>query len=168
MEKDIDILIEGLSARVKYGVRGVCTFECDGGDYDYEGFRTMANTEIEVELYRVDSDGGILVFTPSDDDNLDRADFVREYQECAEPLSVEEFKPFLRPLSSMTEEEEDQWRGSWIDDLLSLMDAKVQEEVNDALARSHSKSVKWLLQHNFDINGLIPLGLAKELKTNTD
>lgn len=51
------------------------------------------------------------------------------------------FKPYLRPMSSMTKEEENKY----INTFLSMWDA-----------------VDWLLAHHFDFRGLIEKGLALE------
>ena len=57
------------------------------------------------------------------------------------PLNYIYFKPYLRPMSSMTEEESNEW-------------AQVESDeygVNDII---------WLLEHHFDFMGLIPIGAA--------
>lgn len=56
-------------------------------------------------------------------------------------------KPYLRPMSSMTEKEEEEW---W--DIFSEEHTVTEE---------HYKSIDWLNAHHFDYRGLIPKGLAK-------
>ena len=51
-------------------------------------------------------------------------------------------KPYLRPISSMTEEEED--------------------ELNSARMGNYGEDVDWLNAHHFDYRGLIEKGLALE------
>lgn len=70
-----------------------------------------------------------------------------------------EFKPYLFPLSSMTESQNDSWRGAWLPDLLTTMDVYYPES-EKYLALSHAKSLDWLYKNHFDINGLIEKGLA--------
>lgn len=62
-------------------------------------------------------------------------------------LELYEFKPYLRPMSSMTKEEEEEW---W--------------EFGDknTIVESHSYSIDWLNAHHFDYRGLIEKGLALE------
>ena len=68
--------------------------------------------------------------------------------------SIERVKPYLRPMSSMTEEEKEErnnivttvYDGTMVDD----------EFINVI------KYVDWLYQHHFDVRGLIPMGLAIE------
>ena len=56
-------------------------------------------------------------------------------------------KPYLRPMSSMTEEEEDEW---W------------KFANKNTIVETHSYSIDWLNAHHFDYRGLIPIGLAIE------
>lgn len=76
---------------------------------------------------------------------VDLTDYVRSvrFADC---------KPYLRPLSSMTEEERKQYKkiapGLLIDDRIRL------PNVNQ---------VVWLLQNHFDFRELIPKGLAIEV-----
>lgn len=72
---------------------------------------------------------------------------------------VEEVKPYLFPMSSMTEEQNDSWRNAWFPDLMSSTDINYPES-EKYLALSHSKSMEWLYRHHFDVNGLIEKGLA--------
>lgn len=59
----------------------------------------------------------------------------------SDPFRIDHIKPYLRPISSMTEEEANEY----INTFLTMWDA-----------------VDWLLSHHFDFRGLISLGLALE------
>lgn len=151
LEETIDLLTKDLSARQPYGVTGVALFEVSDGFYDYDGYERFVNTEIEVELASISKYGDIRVKTLDDNDNLDEGDFVEEYQDALN-FSVDYFKPYLRPMSTMTPEEEEEYN------FICHMNG-YDMSTTDAL-----RLVRWLLEHKFDINGLIPLGLAKEMK----
>ena len=62
-------------------------------------------------------------------------------------VSIDCVKPYLRPMSSMTGEEDDEW---W----------KFSDE--SYVVDSHAKSIDWLNAHHFDYRGLIEKGLALE------
>ena len=69
-----------------------------------------------------------------------------------EPLSVLDYKPFLRPMSSMTEEEEKKY---------SLLCFEVSYYDKDT-PKCSFELIKWLLEKHFDFMGLIAKGLALE------
>ena len=62
----------------------------------------------------------------------------------SDPFRIDHIKPYLRPMSSMTEEE---WK-----------------EYNQVIGKSFSftDEVDWLNEHHFDYRGLIDKGLALE------
>lgn len=70
-----------------------------------------------------------------------------------------EVKPYLRPMSSITEEEKEEIRQQfcyeWEESVAELMYYSI--EIRDA-----DCFIDWLLEHHFDFRGLIPLGLALE------
>jgi len=66
--------------------------------------------------------------------------------------TIEDIKPYLRPMSSMTKEEYDQL----------YIDSRVKEDsidILDALANDMD-AIDWLNQHHFDYRDLIEKGLA--------
>jgi hypothetical protein len=63
----------------------------------------------------------------------------------SDSFRIESIKPYLRPMSSMTEEE--------YDELCELANSKF---IGD------SKEIDWLNKKMFDYRGLIPMGLALE------
>lgn len=66
-------------------------------------------------------------------------------------------KPYLRPMSSMTDDERKEWyKESHVD-----YDCEFQPTPTLGLEHCHL-STDWLLKHHFDFRGLIPMGLALE------
>ena len=66
-------------------------------------------------------------------------------------VAYESIKPYLRPMSSMTEEEFFNYKH------LDLLDYS-----NDGFEMPNFRSIDWLLSHHFDFRGLIEKGLALE------
>lgn len=63
---------------------------------------------------------------------------INDYEDSV----IEDIKPYLRPMWSMTEEEDN--------------------ELNYARMGNYGEDVDWLLEHHFDYRGLIEMGLALE------
>ena len=72
---------------------------------------------------------------------------------------IEEVKPYLFPMSSMTEKQNNLWRDVGVDDLFRCIDVDYPK-TGEFLALAHSKSVEWLDKNHFDYRGLIEKGLA--------
>lgn len=68
-------------------------------------------------------------------------------------LSLEDVKPYLRPMSSMTEEEQR---------TLDSMCNGVEMVSRLSGLKMFDKAFDWLNAHHFDFRGLIPMGLALE------
>lgn len=76
----------------------------------------------------------------------------------------DDIKPYLRPMSSMTDGEETTYRNTWCDPLFDLATKQhTREEDLMILAKAHHDSIVFLLENHFDFLGLIPLGLAIEV-----
>lgn len=67
-----------------------------------------------------------------------------------EPIEIKYIKPYLRPMSSMTEEEENEYNS------LNAYEKGVFPHTEEAF--------DWLNENMFDYRGLIPKGLALEAK----
>lgn len=76
--------------------------------------------------------------------------------EDKEGVNIEEIKPYLFPLSSMTEEEQKEYRKICDLDMTILENRPMKGEPFPAMFNSQD----WLDAHHFDYRGLIPMGLA--------
>jgi hypothetical protein len=80
--------------------------------------------------------------------DLDTVTDINEWKETGE---LEKFKPYLRPMSSMTEEEEKEYFGYYF-----------FEKNCFANTCGAYRLLEWLNAHHFDYRGLIEKGLALE------
>ena len=75
---------------------------------------------------------------------------------------IETFKPYLRPMSSMTEEEKEYIRNRWCyEDWGTVCEFLNHYQID---ACDSYDFVDWLNKYHFDYRGLIPMGLALEAK----
>lgn len=71
-----------------------------------------------------------------------------------------EYKPYLFPLSSMTEEQEDEWYEIFIDPLSKKLDKHTRQEYLQFQADAQAFGIEYLLKNHFDYLGLIEKSLA--------
>lgn len=126
------LLLKELSARLPYGVFVSNTV----GGRNIKGYLCEVNTMYKCAL--IDTD---LVAHNSEDCEFSPVEYVR---------------PYLRPMSSMTENEEQEFR--------SLLKTNViYGKYNGFVAKLTVDEINWLHSHHFDYNGLIDMGLAIEV-----
>lgn len=130
------LLIKDLSARLPYAVTVEHT----------SGFRGTLHDIAIHHMY-------------DDNDNIYDAICYTDFFGDEDSIYIEYFKPYLFPISSMTEAQNDSWRDAFMNDL--AMSASINyPESEKYLALSHVKSLQWLYENHFDVNGLIDKGLA--------
>ena len=121
-----DLLLKDICARLIYGVK--CVSGVDDATLIVEGINPNCNGASEVQVTYERS--GI---------NFD--------------TKISSIKPYLFPLSSMTEEQKEEYcslQQKVIYNSKGLINSDVMEYVN------------WCYKNHIDINNLIPLGLAKD------
>ena len=77
--------------------------------------------------------------------------------------NVEEFKPYLFPMSSMTEEQKRELKDLISQQTNILIEQLKNDDCGIDSGKYHFHStleLEWVLKNHFDFNGLIPKGLA--------
>ena len=137
-KKDKDLLLKDLCARLPYGVK----VACNKNVYTVKGLDLIVTDEGDWE-YAVTAKG-------------------------IAPIEIDFIKPYLFPLSSMTEEQKKEF--------LSVAGYEAREEdcgrhtetyYYDMVGHEHnfypnSDAIDWCIKNNFDYRGLIPKGLAND------
>jgi hypothetical protein len=99
-----------------------------------------------ITIYRI-TDNSIHHIQYSDiTENIDQFSHFLEYS------GVDNIKPYLRPMSSMTDEEVNEW--------VKASNMKFDMEDGFLDAYDAHLSIDWLNKHHFDYRGLIPMGIA--------
>ena len=138
-QNEKDLLIKDLCARLPYGVKIALK---NNGAYHHENIAKKGDITIEILKGFNGNYFSIRHTNPLDWDWYD------------DDIDIEDIKPYLFPLSSMTEEQYDQL----------YIDSRVKNDsvdILDALANDMD-AIEYLLKNNFDIHGLIPIGLAND------
>ena len=104
---------------------------------------------------------GFTVHRYSDNRNITfEKNELDEFSHFLEYSEGEEFKPYLRPMSSMTEEEKKEFDEFVCVDEEAWNGDSIQGFINQA--EIMSDGIDYLLAHHFDFRGLIEKGLALE------
>ena len=127
--KDKELLLKDLCARLPYGVKAKVLDE-SVLQYDYTA-----------------EEGGFI----NGIENLNDGLFVIKCREDGYVLTYDEFKPYLRPMSSMTDEEQR---------TLDSMCNGVEMVSRLSGLKMFDKAFNWLDENHFDYRGLIEKGLA--------
>ena len=126
------LLLKDLCARLPYGVK----FACNKNVYTAKGLDLIVTDEGDWE-YAVTAKG-------------------------IAPIEIDFIKPYLLPLSSMTDEQKSYINGRWgVNEHFEFEIDPLWEEyfvdLSDAV-----EFINWCYENHFDINGLIPRGLAED------
>ena len=139
-QEDKKILLQDLCARLPYGVK-VSAKYVDGIDAK----------EGKGRLSLIDSD--LVIAFVDEIENNNSFTYV----------ALHEVKPYLFPLSSMTEEQKNQLKEIWDIDMNKSLDYAIsgEEVLSDLFQLSAAeKIINWLNKNHFDYRGLIEKGLA--------
>lgn len=138
-QEDKELLLKDLCARIPYEVVGKCEIDAS---YD-TSFDTIFQThKFDAVVYGIKED--LLFVTPLIED-MDEKIFAEE--EVADGVDILDFTPYLLPISSMTEEQKQEYQ-------------YITERWMYDSSYSIGDSIDWLNKNHFDFNGLIEKSLA--------
>lgn len=135
-QEDKQLLLQDLCARLPYGVKVMVR----GWDYDRDCDFTTIETLIGIDDRFIHT-----IWDKTGD---------KDKHSIIEPLSILDYKPYLRSMSSMTEEEKIE-HGDRCYFTLECISTNQQYYFNELY--------DWLNKNHFDYRGLIPKGLAIEV-----
>lgn len=144
-----ELLLKDLCGRLPYGVKVYNT--------------SFAEPQIHTLFGRVSDDEFLMLETYK---SVGGEDYRRVTDDVHYTGYLESIKPYLRPMSSMTDEEREEWADLFnleLDKLNEIDDENKAEELAPYyFGKSHQVSIDWLNKKGFDYRGLIPMGLALE------
>lgn len=155
-KKEKSLLLNVLCALLPYDVKGKVYAETTNGNYDMNGDMIFFDSPFDVILDSINtSTEEIHVVSIGNEDTVE---FIECQQTDAKPYTIEEFKPYLRPMSSMTKEEREH--------LQTLHDIISDENYGDGFSPAAWEAIldfnNYCREHHLDNGGLITLGLAIE------
>lgn len=155
-KEEKDLLLKELCARLPYEVKGRVYAETTNGEYDINGDMIFFDSPFDVTLDGINtSTEEIHVVAIGNEDTVN---FIEDQQIDGKPYTIDEFKPYLRPMSSMTEEEHGQYmqfiEWSYNDYDGTTTTCIIKDRVHEYL--------DFIYSHNLDDNNLIEKGLALE------
>jgi hypothetical protein len=136
-EEDITLLLKDLSARLPYGVKIALK---NNGSYHHDNVAKKGDITIDKLKGFTGSYFNIYHSNPLDWDWYD------------DDIDIEDIKPYLFPLSSMTEEQ-------WKEYQTLKMTDWVEGDINGVFINAGTIT-DWLNKNHFDYRGLIEKGLA--------
>ena len=152
-QKEIDLLLKDLCARLPYGVKVENT--------------SFSEPQIHTLFGRVSDDEFLMLETYK---SVGGEDYRRVINDIHYTGYLENIKPYLRPMSSMTEEEcrelekiQEKYFGRALDKQIEECFSSSNKDESRILEYfASSKVVDYLNSKHFDYRGLIPIGLALE------
>jgi hypothetical protein len=145
-QEEKQLLLKDLCAKLPYGVKGRIFAETTNGEFDIIGDMIFNDEPFVVVLDEINVGNGEIRVTAIEDDET--RDFIDSVQDWGDPYTIETFKPYLRPMSSMTEDEKEDYNSKF--------------EGRDFSWEIYYGSTDWLNAHHFDYRCLIEKGLALE------
>ena len=132
-QEDKELLLKDLCARLPYGVK----FACNKNVYTAKGLDLIVTDEGDWE-YAVTAKG-------------------------IAPIEIDFIKPYLFPISSMTEEQREEFLNIQTEERQILLNALIEYKsgkYDKIPIIAPYKQIEWLNKNHFDYRGLIEKGLA--------
>ena len=147
--KDKELLLKDLCARLPYEVVGKCEIDAS---YDTSFDTKFQTHKFDAMVYGLKADS-LFVYPLIED--RDEQEFANE--EVANGIDILDFKPYLFPMSSMTEEQKKEYNllQNFVPIYYYGFDIMVDKELYDTW-----ESIDYLNAHHLDYRGLIDKGLA--------
>jgi hypothetical protein len=138
--EDEKLLLKDLCARLPYGVKCLVNYTFCNETTDYK----------DVKASEVDT---IIMINQQTESYF--------FEQLSEWFDVDDFKPYLFPLSSMTEEQKEFIKNKF------CYDWDIDDHPNSVWANcieigNVDELIDWFLENHFDYRGLIPMGLAND------
>ena len=101
------LLLKDLCARLPHDVKGRVYAETTNGEYDINGDMIFFDSPFDVTLDDINtSTEEIHVIAIGNEDTVN---FIEDQQTDGKSYTIDEFKPYLRSMSSMTKDEQKEW-----------------------------------------------------------
>lgn len=146
----MNLLEKDLRTRLPYGIKGIASVKKLVASIDAEWFFDEKKVDVDAEIVEIKANGSI-VLDYKDDDVLEDYNYT-----------LKDFKPYLRPMSSMTKEEFKESKDIFNGDI--EFDEWGLDIINSDFKRFSYLEIcaiiDWLNAHHFDYRGLIEKGLA--------
>ena len=135
-QEETQLLLKDLCARLPYGV--------------------IVHIKLNHSIYGPEYDSLLHGFMLNENVGISQLDGYTKFIN----LNEDEVKPYLRPMSSMTEEEEEELSEEIHKDFLLAKESVIENDLKKST--SGFNKLDWLNKHHFDYRNLIEKGLALE------
>ena len=148
-----ELLTADIFARLPYGVKLNCVIDFSN---DLETLENKDVVEFVPKDIALNYNGVVVYLEDNDEFDQDTMNAIKDYVESGF-VTIDNLVPYLRPLSSATKEEMEEFE--------ELFTSYSISEDRNTIYNSRRgdldlKFVDWLNSHHFDYRGLIELGIA--------
>ena len=148
--KDKELLLKDLCARIPYELVGQCEIDAS---YDTSFDTKFQTHKFDATVYGIKEDS--LLVTPLIEDR-DEQEFANE--EIVDGVDILDFKPYLFPMSSMTEEQKKEYNN--LRHYVPIYYYEYKELIEEIELYPTLESFEYLIKNHFDFRNLIEKGLA--------